>query len=128
MSLSPTQRTMGALRSQGNRCEVVERFNPHVGDHGVRHDLFNIIDILVLDPAQGITGVQACAGSGFKKHIRKLTEEHAQESIDWLTCGGKLMVYGWRKVKLKRGGKAMRWKPRIQEITLKDFETGGEKQ
>ncbi len=118
--LSPTQRTIRALREQGGKCAVVEHFNIHVGDHGVRQDLFGIIDILVLDPS-GIIGIQCC-GADFRKHIEKLTIERAQDSIDWLsTPGTKLQIWGWRKVKLNRGGKAIRWSPRIQEIKLDDI-------
>jgi len=32
-----------------------------------------------------------------------------------------LILIGWRKVKLKRGGKAKRWSPRIKEYTEVDF-------
>jgi len=118
--LTPVQRTMRHIREQGGRCEVVERFNPHVGEHGVRHDLFGIVDVLALDPS-GFLGIQCC-GSDIKPHIDKLTIEKAQETRDWLsTPGGKLQVWGWRKVKAKRGGKAMIWAPRIQEITMNDI-------
>ena len=70
--MSPTQRTMRELKNQGFVCAVVERFNAHVGRHGVRQDLFGIIDVLALDPQRGVVGVQACAGSGFADHFRKL--------------------------------------------------------
>lgn len=119
--LSPTQRTMRELREHGGICAVVEKFNPHVGEHGCRQDLFGIIDVLVLDPA-GVLGIQCC-GSDFKGHVEKLTIERAQNSREWLsTPGTKLQIWGWRKIHLKRGGKAMRWAPRIQEITLADVE------
>jgi len=120
--LSPTQRTIRALREQGARCAVVEKWNQYGGGgHGIRQDLFGIIDILALDPS-GVLGIQCCAGSGFSSHIEKLTVEHAQESIDWLsTPGTRLQIWAWRKLKVKRGGKAMRWTPRIHEITMDDF-------
>ena len=50
--LSPTQRTIRALRDQGLVCGIVERFNPHVGPHGIRQDLFGCLDIIALDPEQ----------------------------------------------------------------------------
>jgi hypothetical protein len=113
---------MRELRNQGRVCGIVERWNQHVGPHGIRQDLFGIIDIIALDPQRGVVGIQSC-GSDFAAHFRKLTEERAQESIDWLsTPGAKLELWGWRKVKLKRGGVAVRWQPRVQEITLADFE------
>ena len=119
MATTPTQRTMQSLRANGNICAVVEKFNPYVGEHGIRQDLFGIIDIIIADPERGIGGVQACAGSGYRAHIEKLTIEKAQESYDWLICPGAwLQIWSWRKLKLHRGGKAMRWSPKIADILL----------
>lgn len=118
--MSPTQRTMRVLRVRGTICEVVERFNSYAGKYGQRHDLFNIIDILALDPELGVGGIQCC-GISFKNHIDKIIQEKAQETYDWLnTPGTYLEIWGWRKVKLHRGGKAMRWKARIGEIFLNE--------
>lgn len=130
--VSSVQRTLRFMRQQGRICGIVERFNQYAGPYGVRQDLFGIIDIIALDPEQGVIGIQAC-GQDFAKHFRTITEEKAQESIDWLetqTCCthcGKLTkatsleLWGWRKVKLRSGAKAMRWKPRVQIFTLDDF-------
>ncbi|MCF8051577.1 MAG: hypothetical protein K9L59_10095 [Desulfobacterales bacterium] len=118
--LSPTQRTIRELRNQGRVCAIVEKFNPHVGPHGIRQDLFGIIDVLALDPERGVVGIQ-CTGQDFAGHLRKLTEERSQETHDWLsTPGTALELWGWRKIKLRRGGKAMRWAPRVREITTED--------
>jgi hypothetical protein len=117
--LSPTQRTLRALREQGRIAAVVEKWNQYAGEHGKREDLFGIIDVLALDPVRGVIGVQACAGSGFSAHLKKLTIEKSIETINWLsTPGTKLEIWAWRKTKLTRGGKAMRWSARILEITL----------
>jgi len=119
---TPTQRTMRHLREQGNICAVVEKWNQHVGEFGIRQDLFGIVDILVLDPERGFVGVQCCVGSGYSAHLKKLTQECAQASIDWLsTPGGKLEIWAWSKRKLKRGGVAVRWTPRVKEITMEDI-------
>ena len=121
MSVSPTQRTLRELRNQGRRCAIVEKWNAYVGPAGVRQDLFGIIDVLALDPERGVVGVQSC-GQSFAAHERKLLEERHEECVDWLsTPGTSLELWGWRKVKVKPGGKAMRWKPRIREFTLSDF-------
>ena len=118
--LSPVQRTLRVLREQGAKCSIVEHFNPHVGEHGVRQDLFGIIDILALDPS-GIIGIQVC-GSDYKKHFNKLTIERAQDSIDWLSCRGtKLQIWSWRQLKIKRGSKAVKWTPKVTELSMEDF-------
>lgn len=122
--ITPTQRTMQYLRRQGCNCAVVEKWNQHVGEHGIRQDLFGIVDILVLEPGEdgGFLGIQAC-GQSFAEHKRKLIEECAEACLNWLnTRGGKLQIWSWRKVKKERGGKLMLWQPRIYEITKKDFE------
>ncbi len=121
MATSPTQRTIRELKNQGRRCAIVEKFNAFVGPHGVRQDLFGIIDVIALDPERGVVGVQSC-GQAFAAHERKFFEERAQECVDWLSTPGTVLeLWGWRKVKLARGGKALRWSPRIREFTLEDF-------
>jgi len=117
--ISATQRTLRELRNQGRICGIVERYNSFAGPFGKRFDLFGFIDIIALDTDRGIIGIQSC-GQSFSEHIKKITEERNQECYEWLRCGGKAELWGWRKVKLKKGGKAMRWKPRIADIILED--------
>ncbi len=118
---SATQRTIRELKNQGRVCAIVEKWNAFAGPHGIRQDLFGIIDIIALDPERGVIGVQCCSG-GMSTHYIKITEERAQETMDWLqTPGTVLEIWSWRKLKVKRGGKAMVWKPKIREITLKDL-------
>jgi len=122
MANSNTQRTLKALRAQGFKCAVVEKWNAFAGPHGIRQDMFGIIDIIALDPARGVVGVQS-TGTAFSEHHKKLTEEKAQECIDWLsTPGTALELWGWRKLKVKRGGKAMRYQSRVKVYTLDDFD------
>ena len=119
--LSPTSRTLAALKGRGLAVGVVEKFNYHAGPHGIRQDLFGIIDIIALDHATGVIGVQSC-GTAFSEHVRKLTEDKAAECIDWLlTPGTTLELWGWRKVKIKKGGTAMRYEARVRVFTLEDF-------
>ena len=124
--MTPTQRTIRELRKMGRKCAVVEKWNSFAsrpgGPPGIRQDLFGIIDVLALDPARGVVGVQCC-GADFASHYRKITVERAQDTLDWLqTPGTALEIWGWRKVKAKRGGKAEIWAPRVQEIHLSDVE------
>ena len=114
--LSPTQRTLKAMREQGRLCGIVERFNSHVGAFGIRQDLFGFIDIIAIDPRFGIIAIQSC-GQDFAGHARKLTEERNEAVFEWLKHA-RCELWGWRKVKLNRGGKAVRWKPRIADVEL----------
>lgn len=94
--------------------------------------MFNIIDIVALDHGYstitnecyrkgGVIGVQSC-GTAFSEHLKKLTIEKAEDTRNWLlTPGTSLELWGWRKVKVKRGGKAMKYEPRVQVITLDDL-------
>ena len=118
--MTPTQRTLRELRNRGMICGIVERFNSFAGPHGIRQDLFGFIDIICLDPSRGIIGVQSC-GNSFSQHYKKITEEKNQECYEWLRCGGKVELWAWRKLKLKRGSKALRWTPKIKVITLEDL-------
>lgn len=132
--LSATQRTLRELRAQGRIVEIVEKWitirkrpidaDADAGDsdsrkysvHGFRKDLFGFIDLIALDPSQGIVAIQSC-GQSFAAHLRKLLDSECTEFvIEWLKCGGKVELWGWRKVKLHRGGKALRWQPRITRI------------
>jgi hypothetical protein len=115
---SNTQRTLAALRDLGRDCGIVERFNPYGGHFGVRQDLFGFIDIVAIDPKDGIIGVQSC-GQSYAAHAHKICESCEAIVKRWLKFA-RIELWGWRKVKLKRGGKAIRWKPRVGEVALLD--------
>ena len=119
--ISNTSRTLEYLRSQGWEADKVEQFNPYAGKFGQRKDLFGIIDIVALTE-YGIAGIQSC-GHAFAEHDRKILDSPL--ALKWLEKGGHLTLIGWRKVKLKRGGKAMRWQPRIKRYYISDFKEEG---
>lgn len=115
--MSPTQRTLQYLRNVGHVPGMVERFNSYGGKFGVRVDLFNFIDIISLS-GSNIWGVQSF-GYSWSSHIKKLKEpEILFNAKTWIASGGRILYIGWRKVKKKRGGKQMIWKPRLAEITI----------
>ena len=118
--LSPTQRTLKAMKDQGRLCGIVERFNPHVGTHGIRQDLFGFIDIIAIDPVDGIVAIQSC-GQDFSGHIKKIQEERNEIAFEWMKHA-KCELWGWRKVKnkLKGGGygKSMRWQARVADLSI----------
>lgn len=121
--LSPVQRTLRALREQGRIVDVSEKWtiNPKHPAGGFRKDLFGFIDLICLDPEKGIVAIQAC-GTDFSAHLKKIMDSECTENvIEWLKCKGTAELWSWRKVKLQRGGKAVRWQPRIRIITIEDF-------
>lgn len=115
--ISPTSRTLEYIRSQGWIADKVEQFNPYAGKFGQRKDLFSVIDVVAMGE-NTIIGIQSC-GQAFSEHNKKILEQ--PNSLKWLECGARLILIGWRKVKLKRGGKAMRWQPRIKEYKVENF-------
>ena len=112
--MKTSQRTIQHLNKLDIKCGSVEKFNSFTNQH---KDLFGIIDIIAIYN-DGIAGIQAC-GTDFKPHERKILA--SKEAIDWLASGGILELWGWRKLKLKKGSKAVRWKPRIRRFKLSDF-------
>ena len=119
--ISNTSRTLEYIRSQGWVADKVEQFNAYTGKFGQRKDMFGFGDIVAMGE-NSIIAIQSC-GQSFAEHDRKITEDEtvAPNALMWLKNGGRLLLIGWRKVKLKRGGKAMRWTPRIKEYTVDDF-------
>jgi len=116
--MTPTQRTLRELKRQGRIVDVCERWimMPNHPGGGFRKDLFGFIDLIVLDSAKGIVGIQSC-GQSYSAHIQKIMDSECTEyAIEWLRCGGLLELWGWRKLKIKRGGKATRWAPRIADF------------
>jgi len=86
-----------ALREQGLVCAIVERWNPNGGSYGIQQDAYGIIDVFTLDPQRGFIGIQS-TGQDFAGHFYKLTEEKAQECLDWLsTPVTDLELWAWRK-------------------------------
>jgi len=121
MAISNTSRTLEYIRRQGWIADIVERFNPYAGKFGQRKDMFGFGDIVAMGDGK-IIAIQSC-GQDFTEHDKKITKDEivAPLALKWVQNGGRLILMGWRKVKLKRGGKAKRWSPRIKEYTEVDF-------
>ncbi len=110
--VSPMQRTRKEIKKKGLPNWIVESWNPW---GKVRVDLFNIVDLLVLD--DGFLGIQVC-GTDWMPHVRKMMDEESENTRAWLENNGRLELWGWRSLKKKRGGKAVIWKPRVADILL----------
>ena len=107
---SPTARTLKYLRDEGWEAQVVERWCQFSRR---RKDLFNFIDVVAIKHGR-IMGVQATSGSNHAGHKAKILAE--ERALGWLKAGGSIMLITWSKRKLKPGGKAVRWTPRIEMI------------
>jgi len=119
---SATERTLKHLKQHGYKTAIVEKYNAYAGEFGVRQDLLGIIDILAFEKGRLLWGVQSTTGSQYADHYRKITEEKCLNTALWLSIpSNRLLLYAWRKVKVKRGGKQTVWKPRITEITMRDL-------
>lgn len=124
--LSSVQRTLRACREQGRFVDKTEQWisygfkqKPEPGKPaGTRRDLFGFIDIIAID-TDAIVAIQACTQTG-KAHREKILD--CEYSLAWLKTGNKIELWVWRKIKVKRGGKAVRWTPKIENITVEDYE------
>ena len=121
--ISNTSRTLKYIREKDWVVDTVERWIPMPTPpaKGFRKDYLGFADMIALGE-NSIIAIQSC-GQSFAEHNRKITEDDfvAQNALLWLENGGRLILIGWRKVKVRRGGKAMCWKPRIKEYNVTDF-------
>lgn len=134
-SISYTARTKRFLEGQGVIVGMTERFNPYGGapkndgtgtTFGIRQDLFGFIDMIALYPgSRGIVAIQSTGPSGHSSHRNKIINECTELAEAWLKSGGKIELWSWNKRKLN-GGKAERWVPRVEEITLDMIFPAGE--
>ena len=121
--ISPTQRTLKYLRQEGYLAGIVERYVSIPGTFSKRIDLFNFIDIIAIKENE-IWAIQSCGQTGFAAHDRTiLTNDRAPL---WLKAGGRIKLIAWRKLKVERGKKRMKWEARIKEYSLGDFDESEE--
>ena len=109
---TPMTRTLEVIKKDNLKYWIVEIYKTWAKR---KVDLFNIIDLLVLD--NGILGIQV-TGSDFASHKTKIMEDEKENTFAWLSEGARLEVWGWRRLKKKRGKKAMFWAPRIADVLI----------
>jgi hypothetical protein len=114
---SPTSRSLEHCRKLGQLPEVVEKYNAFTRR---KADYLGFVDILSISPA-GIYGIQTTSGSNLSARYKKVTIERRDNAIAFLNAGGRILLHGWSKRKVKRGGVAMRWHLTEREVTLEDF-------
>ena len=107
---------MDILKAAGYRCEKVERWIPGAG---IRKDFLGCIDIIAIRAKKKkLIGLQVFT-TAWMEHKRKICDEYPDGARLWLECGHQLYFIGWRKLKVKRGGKAFRWVPRFGKVKAK---------
>lgn len=127
-------------RKLNREVDIVERF---VDNSRVPHrsDLFGLFDLVAMRPGEGLIGIQSCGGSDFAAHYKKIVYLRRRLSLMWLQCGGKIELWGWRKIKKRTisqqiqvgcfGDKKfdptfkneMIFEPRIARITMRDYKS-----
>lgn len=85
----------------------VERFNSFTFK---KNDLFGIIDRIALIEGFRVCGIQSTGINQKRKHLETILSN--ENTINWLKRGDLFLVC-WRKVKVKRGGKAFRYMPDV---------------
>ena len=136
--MTTKSRTMKYLRDKGidpypeNAESIIQNTGPDGRVYTRKHDLWNIFDILSLQPGRGIVGIQACGANDFQSHIKTLMIDRAEETTRFLLSGGIVELWKWRSMKqvLKSGKKGTRdiWTPKICIVSLDgmlDTDTGG---
>ena len=121
-----TGRTMELLKEEGYMVGVVERFITAGANRafGNRVDLFGFIDLIAVnpmreDPLERTVGIQ-CFTTAWAEHENKILsfQEEDGRVTQWMDCGNSVELWGWRKLKIKRGGKAVRWTPKVKVIEM----------
>jgi hypothetical protein len=89
--MTPTARTLTALRRAGYVAAVVEKW---IAQAGIRKDLFGCIDLVAVrrDEA-GVLGVQATTLSNVSTRVEKAKGQ--AELRTWLAAGNRFEVWGW---------------------------------
>jgi hypothetical protein len=112
-AVSPTQRTLQALRREGYLAAVAEKWNPH---SRTRSDLFGFADVLAVRAGAPVLAVQATSASNHSARVRKAQALPAVQT--WLAAGCAFEVWRWAK---RKG----RWAVRRQALGLADLGAAG---
>ncbi len=115
----PSQLTYQECARRNWKADRVDRFFS-----GVARDLFGFLDFIALDPhASTIVGIQATTTNNQAARLSKITSDRKCSEIArlWLECGGRIEVWGWGLLLVKRGGKARRWVLTRNVVRLDDL-------
>lgn len=115
--MSATTKTLEALRGYGYSVDICERFLGFAGKFGQRKDLFGMFDLIAMKPGEGIYGIQ-CFTTAWTAHEAIILGERKLDALRWIQSYGHIELWGWRKLKVKRGGKAVRWTPKVKTVSI----------
>jgi hypothetical protein len=113
MADSPTTRSKKELTTDGWYAERVEYWNSFTQR---RHDLFKFADLIAMRIGETPLLVQTTTGTNLAARRTKIYESDLAALA--LQSGFRIILHGWRQLKVKRGGKAMRWAVLEEEVTL----------
>jgi len=108
---SPTQRSLKHLRDNGWHPEKVEWWNSFTHR---RNDLFGFADLLAIKEGETPLLIQITTGSNLAARRTKVYENPLSPLV--LKSGFRILLHGWAKYKVKRGGKATAWRLREEEV------------
>ena len=102
------------LRSLKNNAA---NYEPFYGQ-GLKNDAFGFMDILAIDPVEGVIAVQSTGPSGHSEHKLKILRN--DYALRWAHFN-KIELISWKKKPQKEGSKRLVWMPRMEVITLEMF-------
>lgn len=109
------QRSLAYLRDDGWTADKAEQWIPRAN---IRKDLFGVADIVAVKLGERPMLVQTTDGTSFARHRDKILDSpHLPVLLDSF----RIVLHGWRRVKLKRGGKAVKWELRQAEFSARDL-------
>lgn len=112
-------RSTAFAKRQGWTCWTTERWVPIPGmpGGGRRMDMGGWCDHVVIRNGECV-GVQSASMSGRAAHLSKMGSEPAASGIRaWLSVPGhRAELWSWRRIKVKRGGKAVRWECEVTPL------------
>ena len=115
MAGSNTTRCMEEARKRGWSVGVVERY---IHARRIRIDYLGIIDLIAISNNTTI-GIQACSGTDHAAHRTKCLGNI--NTLLWVKSPSRrLVIWSWRKKKIKRGGIAYRWHLREDTVTYSE--------
>ena len=102
------------MERDGWHPETVEHWNSFTHR---RHDLFGFADILAFKPSEKVLLVQTTTGTNLAARRKKIYASELAMKVMQSGCF-RIILHGWRKILVKRGGKQRRWEPIVEEVTL----------